>query len=168
MKKYYPSTATQVANEFIGLGLCEQSVPKVDQMKLQKLLFYSQAWYLVHNNAPLFEEDFEAWPHGPVIRDIYTQTVGYGRDRITDKLSELALTEDGFFNFITPNGVLPKLKDFIKNVWDTHKSFTGIQLSNATHSDGEPWTIVKEKYGSLDSKPLIPTLLIQEVFKKKL
>lgn len=30
-------------------------------MKLQKLCYYSQAWSLVWDNAPLFEEDFEAW-----------------------------------------------------------------------------------------------------------
>ena len=168
MTQHYPATATQVANEFIGLGLCEPNVPKIDQMKLQKLLFYSQGWYLAYNDAPLFEENFEAWTHGSVIRDIYSQTAEYGREKVSDKLSELGIAENGSFSFITPNGVGDNLKEFIKNVWDTHKSFTGIQLSNATHAPGEPWTIIKEMYGSLDAKPLIPTPLIQTVFKKKL
>ena len=167
MTLHYPATATQVANEFISLGLCEQNVPQIDQMKLQKLLFYSQGWYLAHNDSPLFEEDFEAWTHGPVIRDIYTQTADCGRERITEKLSELGFADETF-SFVTPDGVSAQLKPFIKSVWDTHKQFTGIQLSNSTHAPGEPWTIIKERYGSLAGRPLIPTSLIQTVFKKKI
>ena len=33
-------------------------------MKLQKLCYYSQAWSLVWDDAPLFDEDFEAWAMG--------------------------------------------------------------------------------------------------------
>ena len=35
-------------------------------LKLQKLLYYAQAWSLVLDHAPLFPEDFEAWPNGPM------------------------------------------------------------------------------------------------------
>lgn len=35
-------------------------------MKLQKLVYYCQAWSLVWDGVPLFEEDFEAWANGPV------------------------------------------------------------------------------------------------------
>ena len=35
-------------------------------MKLQKLCYYSQAWSLAWDDAPLFDEDFEAWVNGPV------------------------------------------------------------------------------------------------------
>ena len=34
--------------------------------KLQKLCYYAQAWSLVWDNQPLFDEDFEAWGNGPV------------------------------------------------------------------------------------------------------
>lgn len=37
-------------------------------MKLQKLCYYSQVWSLVWDDAPLFDEDFEAWANGPVAR----------------------------------------------------------------------------------------------------
>ena len=40
-------------------------------LKLQKLLYYSQAWSLVWDGEPLFEETIEAWPSGPVIREVY-------------------------------------------------------------------------------------------------
>jgi uncharacterized phage-associated protein len=162
------STVASVANEFLSLGRCEPEFPKIDQMKLQKLLFYAHAWHLaVFNQQPLFEDDFEAWPWGPVVRDVYLQTRDYGRTPVQNPLTELALI-NGEFQFHTPQGVEGELKSFIKSVWDVHKSYTGIQLSNSTHAPGEPWTIMKDRYISLDSKPKIPNELIADVFLKKL
>ncbi len=40
-------------------------------MKLQKLVYYSQAWALVWDEQPLFEESIEAWANGPVVRDLF-------------------------------------------------------------------------------------------------
>ena len=40
-------------------------------MKLQKLVYYSQAWSLVWDEKPLFEENVEAWANGPVVRDLF-------------------------------------------------------------------------------------------------
>lgn len=40
-------------------------------MKLHKLLYYCQAWYLVWEDKPLFKEDIEAWANGPVIRALF-------------------------------------------------------------------------------------------------
>ena len=36
-------------------------------MKLEKIIYYSQAWSLVWDSAPLFNEPIEAWMNGPVI-----------------------------------------------------------------------------------------------------
>lgn len=40
----------------------------ITRMKLQKLVYYSQAWQLVFHHAPLFEDRIEAWAEGPVTR----------------------------------------------------------------------------------------------------
>ena len=40
-------------------------------MKLQKLVYYSQAWSLVWDEKPLFSADIEAWANGPVCRKLY-------------------------------------------------------------------------------------------------
>jgi uncharacterized phage-associated protein len=40
-------------------------------MKLQKLVYYSQAWSLVWDDKPLFPNRIEAWANGPVVRDLY-------------------------------------------------------------------------------------------------
>jgi uncharacterized phage-associated protein len=40
-------------------------------MKLQKLVYYSQAWSTVWDDQPLFPERVEAWANGPVVRELY-------------------------------------------------------------------------------------------------
>lgn len=40
-------------------------------MKLQKLVYYCQAWSLVWDEAPLFQQRIEAWANGPVVRELY-------------------------------------------------------------------------------------------------
>lgn len=43
----------------------------ISTWKLQKLCYYSQAWSLVWDDAPLFNERIEAWVNGPVIPALY-------------------------------------------------------------------------------------------------
>lgn len=40
-------------------------------MKLQKLVYYAQAWSLVWDEKPLFPEHIEAWAMGPVVPALY-------------------------------------------------------------------------------------------------
>ena len=39
----------------------------ITQLKLQKLVYYADAWFLANFDEPLIKEDFEAWAHGPVV-----------------------------------------------------------------------------------------------------
>jgi uncharacterized phage-associated protein len=43
----------------------------LNQLKLQKLMYYAQSWYLAFQGKPLFRGKFQAWPQGPVNREIY-------------------------------------------------------------------------------------------------
>jgi len=43
----------------------------ITHFKLQKLLYYAQAWHLAMHNEALFSDHFEGWVHGPVCREIY-------------------------------------------------------------------------------------------------
>lgn len=40
-------------------------------MKLEKLVYYCQAWSLAWDGVPLFEEDFQAWANGPVCPELF-------------------------------------------------------------------------------------------------
>jgi uncharacterized phage-associated protein len=43
----------------------------MSSMKLQKLVYYSQAWHLVWDDEPLFNERIEAWANGPVVYELF-------------------------------------------------------------------------------------------------
>ncbi len=45
-------------------------------MKLQKLVYYSQAWSLVWDDEELFPEEFRAWANEPVCRELYDAVKG--------------------------------------------------------------------------------------------
>ena len=62
-------------------------------LKLQKLLYYIQAWFLVKNQGqPLFKENIEAWQYGPVVREIYDKYKCFGRNPINDEALTNELT----------------------------------------------------------------------------
>jgi len=45
-------------------------------MKLQKLVYYSQAWSVVWDEKPMFAEEIQAWASGPVVRELYDEHKG--------------------------------------------------------------------------------------------
>ncbi|WP_205661388.1 Panacea domain-containing protein [Paramylibacter kogurei] len=74
-------------------------------MKLQKLVYYSQAWTIVWADDVLFIDPIEAWDNGPVVRDLWVANKGTFRiseipDGDSDKLSpEQKLNIDSVLNF---------------------------------------------------------------------
>jgi uncharacterized phage-associated protein len=48
-----------------------QKLGPMTTMKLQKLCYYAQAWSLVWDEEPLFNERIEAWANGPVAPALY-------------------------------------------------------------------------------------------------
>ena len=98
------------------------SRPEVSTMKLQKICYFVQGWYLAINNGrPMFSEDFYAWKYGPVNPALY--------DFCEDKVSVTT-------NSIEFSGVTPDLsayqKDFIKKVLTACDPYTGLQLADMT------------------------------------
>jgi uncharacterized phage-associated protein len=59
------TVADYICWKFISAG------DNINVAKLHKLLYFVQAWHMVNTNKSLFEEDFEAWSHGPVCKSIY-------------------------------------------------------------------------------------------------
>jgi len=65
-------------------------------MKLQKLVYYSQAWSIVWDDEALFPEKILAWKNGPVVRELYDAHRGrYRVDKVADgKVDVLSETEE--------------------------------------------------------------------------
>jgi uncharacterized phage-associated protein len=92
--------------------------------KLQKLVYYSQAWSLVWDQRPLFAERIEAWANGPVCPDLYKVHVGK------------------FIVKSMPSGKVDALDAVGRETVDAVLSFYGDmhpqELSDLTHSE-RPW-----------------------------
>lgn len=59
--------------DYIILRLTSDEENTLINLKLQKLLYYLQAWSLGINNERFLNCEFEAWVHGPVSRDLYNR-----------------------------------------------------------------------------------------------
>jgi uncharacterized phage-associated protein len=76
-----PYKAVEVAEYMLARAYENGDV--ITNLKLQKLLYYAQAWYMVHHEGKkLFIDDIEAWKWGPVIKDLYLKYKRYGNSGI--------------------------------------------------------------------------------------
>lgn len=57
--------ASYICNRYM-----QENGSQIDEMKLHKLLYFSQRESIIQNGEPLFSEQFEAWKYGPVLREI--------------------------------------------------------------------------------------------------
>lgn len=73
----YNYMATGIANWFLS-HIERDAGDSITHLKLQKLLYYAQAWCIVLSGKSLFEDDFEAWSHGPVLPSIYHEYKHFG------------------------------------------------------------------------------------------
>ena len=53
-----------------------QRTGPISTWKLQKLLYYSQAWSTVWDDRTLFDDQIQAWANGPVVRSVYNSHAG--------------------------------------------------------------------------------------------
>ncbi|MBE7065141.1 MAG: DUF4065 domain-containing protein [Ruminococcaceae bacterium] len=60
----------------------------ITPLALQKLLYYSQAFYYALFNKSLFDDDCQAWAHGPVFPSVYYKYKEYGYDPIEKNIEE--------------------------------------------------------------------------------
>jgi uncharacterized phage-associated protein len=78
------NTCFEVANYFL-----KRQEPEVGDLmtnlKLQKLVYYAQGFYLAMMDSPLFNEPIEAWEHGPVCVPLYHEYKNFGSNRNLNK-----------------------------------------------------------------------------------
>lgn len=63
-------------------------------MKLQKLVYYSQAWSLVWDDKPIFQEKIEAWANGTIVHELYREHKGMFDVNSLPKGDPIALMQD--------------------------------------------------------------------------
>jgi uncharacterized phage-associated protein len=93
----------------------------VTNLKLQKLLYYVQGWHLGIYNKPIFNEDFQAWVHGPVIPEIYFQYKENSWNPIVNDAGKIDLPE--------------KIKNHVNEVLEVYGGDTGWALELRSHKE---------------------------------
>lgn len=104
-------------------------VGETSTWKLQKLVYYCQAWHCVWADKPLFNAKIQAWANGPVCPDLYIKHRG-----------EFSVSE---LRGADPSRLTRGECDTIERVVEFYKVYNGQQLSDLTHME-EPWKRARE------------------------
>ncbi|MBF4344554.1 DUF4065 domain-containing protein, partial [Vibrio anguillarum] len=115
--------------------VCDYVIDKVtdsgeslSNLKLQKLVYYVQAWYLAFENSSLCDEKFEAWVHGPVSRALFNR---FASDKSLYSDIYRSDMRDGF----TPANLSAEARAHIDRVLSVYAKFSGQQLEDMTHKE---------------------------------
>lgn len=103
-----------------------QRTGPITAMKLQKLVYYAQAWSLVWEEQPLFENRIEAWANGPVCPDLYREYQG-------KFMVDAGLSNRGRAENLTNNQ-----RTTVDSVIKYYRNWTAAELSQLTHQE-DPW-----------------------------
>jgi len=125
-------TALKIAKYFIWKANKENK--KITNKKLQKLLYYAQAWHLVFEDKPLFKDNIEAWVHGPAVAIVYDQYKKFGREPIQEKINDLDIIDI-------------QDKDALDDVWNVYGKYDAEYLEVLTHNE-LPWQKAREQLDS--------------------
>lgn len=125
---------------------------EVSAMKLQKLIYYSQAWNMVWEEQPLFADDFQAWANGPVLPELYARHRGMFKvdASLFPEADSARLTE-------TERSNIDKVLGF-------YGDKTAQWLSNLTHQE-TPWLDARDGLlPGASSNEVIPQAAIFEYY----
>lgn len=103
----------------------DEKKEEIDELKLHKILYFSQKEYIMLINDFLFEEDFEGWYLGPInklVRNEY-EFIKFGKEDISLKDTE---------------------KKVIDRVFDKYKDMDSYKLSDLSHKE---YSWIKSRIG---------------------
>ena len=95
----------------------EQNGVHMDEMKMHKLMYFSQRESLMYNKEPLFNANFYGWKYGPVL------TVVRSEFRLVNPFSN----DEGT--------VSEKTVELLKNVLNRYGSLSSWKLSSLSHEE---------------------------------
>jgi len=98
----------------------------ISAMKLQKLVYYAQAWSTVWDENPLFDEPIEAWISGPVVPILFRQHKGK------------YLIQSSDLNIGDSSRLIVDQQETVDSVLEYYGDKNSQWLSDLTHMEG-PW-----------------------------
>jgi len=99
---------------------------EMTNMKVQKLLYYSQSLHLALYDEPLFNEEIQAWRYGPVCPPAY-------RFYSEFEANQLPVPNEDFLLEISD-----EKKKILSEIWEYFGGYHAYRLSDMTHGEF-PW-----------------------------
>ncbi len=119
--------ALSVAKELVRLSFAGTEADPLTNLRLQKLLYYAQAWSLVVRRANLFPEDIQVWRHGPAVRPVY-KALPHG-------------PKAGLITEADLRGAHPLDEEeaaFVRALWESYRRYSATQLAEMARAE-PPW-----------------------------
>jgi uncharacterized phage-associated protein len=128
------------------LSLCDEEVgDTISNLKLQKLVYYAQGFHLALTGKPLFDDEIEAWAHGPVVPSLYHE--------YKDHKACAIKSPDDF----DPSCIPSDVRALLDEVYTVYGQFSAWKLRNLTHEE-KPWI------DAYDKTVIIPKKAMKEYF----
>jgi uncharacterized phage-associated protein len=120
------ATTNEVADWFIRFA--HEVGDPITNLRLQKLMYYAQAWYLALNGEQLIPDTFEAWAHGPVIPSLYERFSAYRWNPISEDVPEPRLPAE--------------VEDHLREVDEAFGGRLTWELERLSHTE-PPWLLAR-------------------------
>ena len=114
-----------------------EQLREVTPLALQKILYFVQGLYFSKYGIPLFNDNCQAWVHGPVYVEIYNMFSNFKYDPIDDPRFELLKGKS--------TSLAKKEREVIDLVVNTFGMYGGKVLERITHKE-TPWLDAREGY----------------------
>lgn len=151
-----------IANYIIVLA--NKNGKNITNLKLQKLLYYVNAKYLVDNNGQyLMGEKFQRWTYGPVMRSVYENFREFGSRPIDSPMGQYVFDPQHPFKATyekyDENALPEQIKLTVKQVVDTLADRSAFELVRFTHNE-ELWI----KYEEAINQRIVPAYENKEIY----
>src|ERR1043165_3921709 len=113
-------------------------VGDMPHLKLQKLLYYVEAWHLAIIGDSIIDEHFKAWMHGPVCVDVWHKFKDSGGQTLTNSISLPDSQHKDAIDKIYNSEATKEQISLIEDVLKEYGSLDAYELEGLTHSE-RPW-----------------------------
>lgn len=120
--------AMDIASAYIKLANSLE-YDSIDNLKLNKMLYFAQGHCLARLGRSLFDDDIEAWQHGPVVGEVYRAYKPCGSRPIEIAVSDFDQAK-----------LSSEELELLADVYSRYGKFTGRALEAMTHEKGTPWS----------------------------
>lgn len=124
------------------INRCAQTKRPISNLKLQKILYFVQAEFLVGTGQACFDDDIEAWTYGPVVPAVYFEYKIFGSTNIPDQ------GKDGFA------AISKQDRNRLDAIIDEAAKYSASNLTEITHRQS-PWKNAYSRKGNVIKQPEI-------------